>query len=109
MSAGVRPVAMSSAICSPPAGIALKPHVPHPVVMRKPSTPVSPMIGEKSADTSHNPVHCRRMRRLRRNGSISASLVDTLCRFWKLVCVAYDGCASNSAPMSICPRAVCDT
>ena len=42
-------------------------------------------------------------------GSISASFVDTLCRFWKLVCVAYDGCESNSAPISICPRAVCDT
>ena len=31
-----RPVAMSSAIASPPAGIALKPHVPQPVVTRKP-------------------------------------------------------------------------
>ena len=31
---------------SPPAGIALKPHVPQPVVIRKPSAPVSPMIGE---------------------------------------------------------------
>jgi hypothetical protein len=31
ISSGVRPVAISSAICSPPAGIALKPHVPQPV------------------------------------------------------------------------------
>ena len=38
ISSGGRPVAISSAIPSPPAGIALKPHVPQPVVTRKPST-----------------------------------------------------------------------
>ena len=46
ISAGGRPVAISSAIPSPPAGIALKPQVPQPVVTRNPSTPVAPMIGE---------------------------------------------------------------
>src|SRR4051794_33702546 len=36
---GVRPVAIRSASASPPAGIALNPHVPQPVVIRIPSTP----------------------------------------------------------------------
>ena len=35
MSGGGRPVAISSAIPSPPAGIALKPHVPQPVVTQE--------------------------------------------------------------------------
>ncbi len=46
MSSGVSPVAISSAIASPPAGIALNPQVPHPVVIKKPSTSVFPMMGE---------------------------------------------------------------
>ena len=46
MSGGVTPVAMRSAMHSPPAGMALNPYVPHPVVTRNPSIPVSPMIGE---------------------------------------------------------------
>ena len=62
------PVAISSASCSPAAGMALKPHVPQPVESRKPSTPVKPMMGEKSIDTSQMPAHCRRTRRSRRNG-----------------------------------------
>src|SRR4029079_12787432 len=57
---GVPPVAISSAIASPPAGIALKPHVPQPVVMTKPSTPVKPMIGEKSTQMCQVPAHRRR-------------------------------------------------
>ena len=48
---------MSSAMASPPAGIALNPQVPHPVVTRKPSTPVVPMIGLKSAEMSQMPAH----------------------------------------------------
>ena len=68
MSAGGRPVAMSSAIASPPAGIALNPQVPHPVVTRNPSTPVAPMIGLKSAEMSQIPAHVRRIRMSRRNG-----------------------------------------
>src|SRR6185312_7624280 len=68
MSDGVRPVAMSSAMASPAAGMALKPHVPQPVVTRKPGTPVSPMIGEKSAEMSQIPAHVRRIRSSRRNG-----------------------------------------
>ena len=76
MSAGGRPVAMNSAIPSPPAGIALKPHVPHPVVIGKPSTPVAPMIGEKSAEMSQIPAHVRRIRRSRRNGSSRVILYE---------------------------------
>ena len=75
MSAGVRPVAISSAIASPPAGMALKPHVPQPVVTRKPSTPVAPMIGEKSTEMSQMPAHVRRIRRSRRNGRSRRDLV----------------------------------
>jgi hypothetical protein len=75
-------VAINAAICSPPAGIALKPQVPHPVEITKPSTPVSPMIGEKSADTSHTPVHWRRMRRSRTNGSKQATLAEHDWRNW---------------------------
>ena len=51
-----------------PAGIALKPQVPQPVVIRNPSTPVSPMIGLKSAEISQSPAHVRRIRIERRNG-----------------------------------------
>ena len=48
-------MAINSAIASPPAGMALKPQVPQPVVTRNPSTPVAPMIGEKSAEMSQIP------------------------------------------------------
>ena len=82
MRSGVRPVAISSAICSPPAGMPLKPHVPQPVVITNPSTPVKPMIGEKSAEMSHRPVHCRRILRLRTKGSRYAIFNEHDCRNW---------------------------
>ena len=53
---------------SPPAGIALKPHVPQPVVTKKPSTGLALMIGLKSTEMSQMPAHCRRMRSCERNG-----------------------------------------
>ena len=56
ISAGGRPVAISSAMPSPPAGIALKPHVPQPVVTRKPSTPVG------AHDRASSRRRCRRSR-----------------------------------------------
>src|SRR5439155_5391588 len=74
ISSGARPVAICSAIASPPAGIALKPQVPQPVVIRNPSTPVSPMIGLKSAEMSHSPAQLRRIRIERRNGRTIAIL-----------------------------------
>src|SRR4029079_5626175 len=65
---GVRPVAIRSASASPPAGIALKPQVPQPVVIRKTCTLVAPMIGLQSAEMSHRPAQVRRIRIERRNG-----------------------------------------
>src|SRR3954452_7259044 len=82
MRSGVQLVAMSSAICSPPAGMPLKPHVPQPVEITNPSTPVTPMIGEKSAEMSHLPVHWRRILRLRTNGSNNAIFSEHDCRNW---------------------------
>ena len=46
MSGGTFPVAINSAIPVPDAGIALKPHVPHPDERKNRSTGVTPMSGE---------------------------------------------------------------
>ena len=108
--AGARPVAISSAMPSPPAGIALKPHVPQPVVMRKPSTPVAPMIGLKSAEMSQMPAHGRRIRICAQERQQPRDLVRVRAGGRRTTTAASTTAAlSNSAPMSIWPRSVCDT
>src|SRR3954464_1218950 len=86
ISGGVLPVAINSANENPLAGMALKPQVPQPVEIINPSTPVSPRIGEKSADTSQMPVHWRRIRKFLRNGSTALIFVEQLCKKLNVDC-----------------------
>ena len=77
--------------------------------MTKPSTPVKLMIGEKSAETSQIPVHCRSTRSLRRNGNVALIFLAQLASELNVDCIEYEGCGSNSAPINIWPRAVWET
>ena len=90
--------------------MALKPQVPQPVVTRKPSTPVTPMIGLKSAEMSQIPAHVAQDPQVAQERQQPRDLVARTPRSaanddWR----EYDGCESNSAPMSIWPRSVCET
>ena len=88
--------AMVWANTQPEPGVALKPPVPQPQLMYRPSTGVLPMIGLASGQMSTMPPHCRIMRRRRKRGTARRSRASWSSMTWQAAAL---GIAERSASM----------
>ena len=97
------PAASVAAKACPDPGVPLKPPVPQPQLINRPSTGVLPTIGLRSGVTSTTPPHWRIIfiRETMGTSSHSAPMMPSIIS--KLPRCEYDTCRSDPAPITNSP------